>query len=40
LDGFLLDDRQWTRLRPLLPNNTRGVPRVDESYGRNWVMAG
>ena len=30
LDAFLLDDRQWTRLRPLLPNNTRGVPRVDD----------
>jgi transposase len=27
---FVLDDRQWLRLAPLLPNDTRGVPRVDD----------
>ncbi len=29
-DPFRLDDRQWARLAPLLPNNTRGMPRVDD----------
>ena len=27
---FWLSDRQWRRLRPLLPNKPRGVPRVDD----------
>ena len=27
---FWLSDRQWARLRPLLPNKPRGVPRVDD----------
>jgi len=27
---FWLDDRQWRRLAPLLPNKPRGVPRVDD----------
>jgi transposase len=27
---FWLDDRQWARLEPLLPNKPRGVPRVDD----------
>jgi transposase len=29
-DGFWLSDAQWARLRPLLPNKPRGVPRVDD----------
>jgi transposase len=29
-DGFWLSDAQWERLRPLLPNKPRGVPRVDD----------
>jgi transposase len=28
--GFWLNDRQWGRLEPLLPNKPRGVPRVDD----------
>jgi len=27
---FWLSDEQWTRLRSLLPNKPRGVPRVDD----------
>lgn len=27
---FWLSDRQWARLRPLLPNKLQGVPRVDD----------
>jgi transposase len=27
---FWLSDRQWHRLEPLLPDDTRGVPRVDD----------
>ncbi len=27
---FWLNDRQWTRLQPLLPNKPRGVHRVDD----------
>ena len=27
---FWLSDAQWSRLRPLLPNKPRGVPRVDD----------
>lgn len=27
---FWLDDRQWRRLAPLLPNKPRGVPRADD----------
>ncbi|WP_202798689.1 IS5 family transposase [Sphingomonas elodea] len=27
---FWLNDEQWDRLRPLLPNKPRGVPRVDD----------
>ena len=27
---FWLDDRQWARLQPMLPNKPRGVPRVDD----------
>jgi transposase len=29
-DGFWLSDRQFERLLPLLPRDTRGVPRVDD----------
>ena len=29
-DVFWLSDEQWSRLSPLLPNDTRGVPRVDD----------
>ena len=29
-DGFWLSDEQWLRLKPLLPNKPRGVPRVDD----------
>lgn len=29
-DGFWLSDKQWARLKPLLPNKPRGVPRVDD----------
>ncbi len=28
--GFWLNDAQWARLAPLLPNKPRGVPRVDD----------
>ena len=28
--GFWLNDEQWGRLQPLLPNKPRGVPRVDD----------
>lgn len=27
---FWLDDEQWSKLALLLPNDTRGVPRVDD----------
>ena len=27
---YWLTDGQWSRLAPLLPNDTRGVPRVDD----------
>jgi transposase len=27
---FWLDDRQWVRLQPMLPNKPRGIPRVDD----------
>ena len=27
---FWLSDEQWARLKPLLPNKPRGVPRVDD----------
>lgn len=27
---FWLSDEQWVRLKPLLPNKPRGVPRVDD----------
>ena len=27
---FWLDDEQWSKLAPLLPTDTRGVPRVDD----------
>ena len=30
MDEFLLSDKQWARLQPLLPNKPRGVPRVDD----------
>jgi transposase len=29
-EEFWLTDRQWQRLAPLLPNKSRGVPRVDD----------
>ncbi len=29
-DYFWLTDAQFARLKPLLPNDTRGVPRVDD----------
>ncbi len=29
-DVFWLSDAQFSRLEPLLPNDTRGVPRVDD----------
>lgn len=29
-DHFWLDDRQFGRLVPHLPNDTRGMPRVDD----------
>jgi transposase len=29
-DTFWLNERQWARLAPLLPDDTRGVPRVDD----------
>jgi transposase len=27
---FWLSEEQWARLKPLLPNKSRGVPRVDD----------
>jgi transposase len=30
MDGFVLNEAQMARLAPLLPNDTRGVPRVDD----------
>jgi len=29
-DFFLFSDEQWARIAPLLPNDTRGMPRVDD----------
>ena len=29
-EGFWLNDEQWQRLAPLLPNKSRGVKRVDD----------
>ncbi len=29
-DYFWIDEEQFARLEPLLPNDTRGVPRVDD----------
>jgi transposase len=29
-DGFCLSNAQWERVRPLLPNKRRGLPRVDD----------
>ena len=29
-EEFWLSDGQWARVAPLLPNKTRGVPRVDD----------
>ena len=29
-DGFWLSDAQWERVRPLLPNKPRGLPRLDD----------
>jgi transposase len=30
---FDLTDFEWSVLEPLLPNKSRGVPRVDDRYG-------
>ena len=30
MSEFWLSDKQWARLKPLLPNKPRGVPRVDD----------
>ena len=30
MEEFWLSDEQWARLKPLLPNKPRGVPRVDD----------
>ncbi len=27
---FELTDREWSAVRPVLPNKSRGVPRVDD----------
>ena len=29
-DFFWFSDDQWARIEPLLPNDTRGMPRVDD----------
>lgn len=29
-DLFWFSDAQWSRIQPLLPTNTRGMPRVDD----------
>jgi len=29
-DLFRFSDEQWSRIEPLLPTNTRGMPRVDD----------
>ncbi len=29
-DLFWFSDEQWSRIEPLLPTNTRGMPRVDD----------
>jgi transposase len=31
---FSLNDDQWARLKPLLPNKPRGVPRGDDRRDR------
>ena len=31
---LLISGEQWARIKPLLPKNTRGMPRVDEALGR------
>lgn len=33
-----MSDRQWTRLRPLLPNKPRGVTRVDDWRGISGIV--
>ena len=49
-DEFWLSEAQFARLKPLLPNKPRGVPRVDDrrvisgiihvlKYGGRWVDA-
>ncbi len=35
---FWLNDRQWRRLEPLLPNKPRGVPRVDDRRVVNGIV--
>jgi transposase len=29
-DFFWFSDAQWARIEPLLPRDTRGIPRVDD----------
>ena len=35
-----LSDREWSIIKPLLPNKSRGVPRVDDRRVINGVLSG
>lgn len=37
MSEFWLSEEQFERLRPLLPNNVRGVTRVDDRRGDQWT---
>lgn len=35
---YELTDREWAIIEPLLPNKSRGVPRVDDHRVLNGIM--
>ena len=39
-DYFWLTKDQFARLKPLLPNDTRGKPRVDDRRGNSGILPG
>jgi len=39
-DHFWLSDEQYRRLAPLLPSDTRGVPRVDDRRVISGIVTG
>jgi len=34
---YALSDSEWNVIQPILPNRSRGVPRVDARTGAKWV---